>query len=44
MQDAAAWHGYPTFMLDAGAIADSAGKPVKSIDLDSLYTNEFLPQ
>jgi ABC-type nitrate/sulfonate/bicarbonate transport system substrate-binding protein len=44
LQDAASWHGYPTFMLNAGAVTDSAGKPVKSMDFDSLYTNEFLPQ
>lgn len=44
LQDAAAWHGYPEFMLNAGAISDAAGKPVKSMDFDSLYTNEFLPQ
>lgn len=44
LQDAAAWHGYPTFMLNAGAITDTAGKPIKSMDFDSLYTNQFLPQ
>lgn len=43
-QDAAAWHGYPTFMLNAGAVTDAAGKPVKSMDFDSLYTNDFLSQ
>jgi ABC-type nitrate/sulfonate/bicarbonate transport system substrate-binding protein len=42
-QDAAAWHGYPTFMFNAGAIQDAAGKPIKSINYDQLYTNQFLP-
>ncbi len=44
MQDDAAWHGYPQFMLDAGAITDASGKPIKSIDFNALYTNQFLPQ
>ncbi|QBD79195.1 ABC transporter substrate-binding protein [Ktedonosporobacter rubrisoli] len=43
LQDAAAWHGYPGFMLDAGAITDSAGKPIKNMNFDTLYSNEFLP-
>lgn len=43
LQDAPAWHGYPQFMLDSGAITDTAGKPVKSLNLDALYTNQFLP-
>jgi ABC-type nitrate/sulfonate/bicarbonate transport system substrate-binding protein len=42
LQDAAAWHGYPEFMLKAGAILDASGKPVKSMNFDALYTNEFL--
>lgn len=44
LQDAAAWHGYPEFMLNAGAITDASGKPIKSMNFDALYTNEFLPQ
>jgi ABC-type nitrate/sulfonate/bicarbonate transport system substrate-binding protein len=44
LQDAQAWHGYPQFILDSGGITDSAGKPVKSLNLDALYTNQFLPQ
>jgi ABC-type nitrate/sulfonate/bicarbonate transport system substrate-binding protein len=43
LQDAAAWHGYPTFMFKAGAIQDAAGKAIKSINYDQLYTNQFLP-
>ncbi len=43
LQDATAWHGYPNFMLSAGAIQDAAGKPVKSINPDQLYSNQFLP-
>ncbi len=43
LQDAAAWHGYPAFMLNAGAIQDAAGKPIKSITFDQLYSNQFLP-
>jgi len=42
LQDAAAWHGYPSFMLNAGAIQDAAGKPIKSINFDQLYSNQFL--
>ncbi len=42
-QDAAAWHGYPGFMLKAGAITDTLGKPIKSLNFDTLYTNNFLP-
>jgi ABC-type nitrate/sulfonate/bicarbonate transport system substrate-binding protein len=42
LQDAAAWHGYPQFILNSGGVQDAAGKPVKSLNLDALYTNEFL--
>ena len=42
LQDAAAWHGYPSFMLNAGAIQDASGKPIKSINFDQLYSNQFL--
>jgi len=41
-QDAAPWHGYPQFILDSGGVQDASGKPVKSLNLDALYTNEFL--
>ncbi len=42
LQDASAWHNYPTFILDANGVTDASGKPVKSLDLNSLYTNQFL--
>ena len=42
LQDKKAWHDYPQFMIDAGAALDSKGKPVKSLDFDTLYTNKFI--
>lgn len=42
LQDKKAWHDYPQFMLDAGAITDKDGRKVSKLDFDSLYTNEFL--
>jgi len=42
LQDKKSWHDYPQFMLDAGAVVDSAGKPIKKLNFDSLYTNKFL--
>jgi ABC-type nitrate/sulfonate/bicarbonate transport system substrate-binding protein len=42
LQDRGGWHGYPQFMLDSGAIDDASGKPVKSMNFDALYTNQFL--
>lgn len=42
LQDAEAWHNYPQFILDSGGINDAAGKPVKSLNFDALYTNQFL--
>jgi len=42
IQDKQRWHAYPQFMLDSGGILDAAGKPVRSLDFDKLYTNEFL--
>lgn len=42
VQDVQAWHGYPSFMLDSGSIVDASGKPIKSMDFDTLYTNQFL--
>ncbi len=41
-QDAAAWQGYPEFMLKAGAIQDASGKALTSMDFSTLYTNQFL--
>jgi len=43
LQDKAAWHNYPQFLLESGAVVDSNGKAVKQLNLDTLYTNEFLP-
>ncbi|GCE22513.1 hypothetical protein [Dictyobacter kobayashii] len=43
LQDAAAWHNYPQFILNAGGVKDANGKDVTSLDLNSLYTNQFLP-
>ncbi len=42
VQDAAAWQGYPQFMLDSGVIDNAAGKPVKTLAFDKLYTNQFV--
>ncbi|MDE2589404.1 MAG: ABC transporter substrate-binding protein [Patescibacteria group bacterium] len=42
VQTAEGWHDYPQFLLNAGAILDANGKPVKSLDLDTLYTNKFV--
>lgn len=42
LQDAAAWQGYPTFMLAHQAILDASNKPIKSMDFNTLYTNQFL--
>jgi ABC-type nitrate/sulfonate/bicarbonate transport system substrate-binding protein len=44
LQDASAWQGYPQFMLNAGAVTDASGKPVTKLDLNALYTNQFLSQ
>ncbi len=41
-QDASAWHGYPEFILATGGVQDAAGKTVKSLNLDAMYTNQFL--
>ena len=42
MQDASAWHGYPEFILNTGGVQDASGKTVKSLNLDAMYTNQFL--
>ncbi|HET8840159.1 MAG TPA: ABC transporter substrate-binding protein [Ktedonobacteraceae bacterium] len=41
-QDAAAWQGYPGFMLKNSAILDANNKPVTSMDFNTLYTNQFI--
>jgi ABC-type nitrate/sulfonate/bicarbonate transport system substrate-binding protein len=43
LQDAAAWHGYPQFILNSGGVLDASGKPVHSMNFDKLWTNQFLP-
>ena len=43
LQDASAWHAYPQFIVDAGGVLDANNKPVHSMNLDALYTNQFLP-
>lgn len=42
MQDASAWQGYPEFMLQNGGVQDASGKTVTSLNLNALYTNQFL--
>src|SRR5437660_1373916 len=42
IQDISAWRNYPTFILDAGGVTDASGKPVKSLNLNTFYTNQFL--
>lgn len=43
-QDKESWHSYPQFLIDSKAVLDNNGKPVEKLDLDKLYTNEFLQQ
>ena len=42
LQDAAAWQGYPGFMLSNQAILDANNKPLKSMNFATLYTNQFI--
>jgi ABC-type nitrate/sulfonate/bicarbonate transport system substrate-binding protein len=42
LQDAAAWHGYPQFILNSNGVEDASGKPIHSLNFDALYTNAFL--
>lgn len=42
LQDAAAWQGYPSFMLNNKAILDANNQPVKSMNFSALYTNQFI--
>jgi ABC-type nitrate/sulfonate/bicarbonate transport system substrate-binding protein len=41
-QDAAAWQGYPQFILNSGGVDDASGKPIRSMNFNALYTNQFL--
>ncbi len=36
------WQNYPEFMLKNNAVTDSKGKVITKLDLEKLYTNEFL--
>jgi len=42
LQDKKAWQEYPQFIIDAGGALDKNGKPIKKLNFDSLYTNEFI--
>jgi ABC-type nitrate/sulfonate/bicarbonate transport system substrate-binding protein len=42
LQDAAAWQGYPNFMLQNQAVLDANNKPVSSMNFAALYTNQFI--
>ncbi|HEY5152668.1 MAG TPA: ABC transporter substrate-binding protein [Candidatus Saccharimonadales bacterium] len=42
IQSQASWHNYPQFMIDRQAVLDTSGKPVKKLNLQALYSNEFL--
>lgn len=42
LQDAKDWHDYPQFLINAGAVLDKNSKPVKTLNFNSLYTNQFL--
>lgn len=42
LQDAAAWQGYPGFMLRHHAIVNADNQPVTNVDSHALYTNQFL--
>jgi ABC-type nitrate/sulfonate/bicarbonate transport system substrate-binding protein len=43
LQDAAAWHAYPQFIMDSNGVLDASGKPIHSLNFGALYTNQFLP-
>lgn len=42
-QEAQVWHGYPEFIIKTGGVTDPSGKTVTQLNVDSLYTNQFLP-
>ena len=42
LQDAAAWQGYPGFMLRNHAILNAQNQPITSMNFNALYTNQFL--
>lgn len=43
LQDAEAWHGYPQFIMAHSGVQDAKGNVVTSMNLNALYTNQFLP-
>ncbi|TRZ53027.1 ABC transporter substrate-binding protein [bacterium] len=43
LQDGKFWQAYPKFILSSNAILDSKDRPVKTLDFNSLFTNQFLP-
>ncbi|MFA6016900.1 MAG: ABC transporter substrate-binding protein [Patescibacteria group bacterium] len=43
VQDKKSWTGYPQFILNSNAILDAKDKPVKTVDFNALFTNQFLP-
>jgi ABC-type nitrate/sulfonate/bicarbonate transport system substrate-binding protein len=42
LQSAASWHNYPQLLMDKNGVTDAAGKPVHTLNFDTLYTNQFL--
>jgi hypothetical protein len=44
VQEESFWRLYPQFMLDKKTVVDASGKPVESLDFNSLFTNKFLPR
>lgn len=42
VQDKKLWHDFPAFILATGEIKDASGAAVKTLDFDSLYTNDFI--
>lgn len=42
IQTNAAWHNYPQFMLNHQAVLNASGQPVKQLNFNALYTNQFL--
>ncbi len=42
-QTAAAWSGYPKFMLDSGRLEDQNHAKVTTLDYSALFTNSLLP-
>ncbi len=42
VQTDVAWHDFPSFILATGEIKDASGSAVKTMDFNTLYTNEFI--